>query len=109
MIIHHEQVRKADEPWWLRGLVVLAIGWYLWRRRNPLAMVVIALGAILLAQAGRAQRTDASGPIEETGRWVTVRVLSVLVVLGGVGLIALATQPDPQSARRHLGRRAWEK
>ncbi len=59
-------IKLFDEYWWLKGLLVLAVGWYLWRKQNPYATAVIALGAALFAQSWRVQQNKAAKPED---RW----------------------------------------
>jgi hypothetical protein len=82
-LLNHESVNKIDvfrDHWWLKPLLTLAVGWWLWRKGNPWAMTVLALGAALFVKAyldheeaekakkAQAQKTPASGPyFDEAG------------------------------------------
>jgi hypothetical protein len=44
------------DQWWVKGLATLIAGWYLWRRGNKLAPVVLLLGGYWFAQGWREEQ-----------------------------------------------------
>lgn len=64
-----DKIALFREHWWLKPLLVLVAGWYLWRRQNKYATIVLALGAALFAQAWRAyqNKTAKPGEVVDTG------------------------------------------
>jgi hypothetical protein len=44
------------ENWWLKSAAVLGIGWWLFNRGNAYAQIVLALGAVSLVDAYKAQK-----------------------------------------------------
>jgi hypothetical protein len=72
------------DHWWLKGALLMIIGWWLWKKQNPYAQVVLALGVVQLIDSYKAHKKeqekekeaggakkgkDASGP-DESG-WDT--------------------------------------
>ncbi len=43
------------DNWWLKGGLLLIIGWYLWRKQNPYAEIVLALGVVQLVDSFKAR------------------------------------------------------
>jgi hypothetical protein len=61
------------DNWFLKGAALIIIGWFLWRRQNPYAQIVLALGMVSLIDGYRARPKkdkDTKGPDYETG-WDT--------------------------------------
>jgi hypothetical protein len=65
--------------WWLKPLLVLAVGWWAWRKEKVYAGLILAIGAALFAQAWRTESNiTAKPPIEsgdvawdaDAGQWV---------------------------------------
>lgn len=57
-LLQSETVSKMTifkDHWWLKGAVLLAVGWWLWRRQNPYAQIVLALGAVQLIDSYKAR------------------------------------------------------
>jgi hypothetical protein len=59
------------DNWWLKGALMLIVGWVLWRKQNPYAQIVLALGAVQLIDSykARPKEKETAGP-EDTG-WDT--------------------------------------
>src|ERR1700678_3925144 len=44
-----KKIQVFVENWWLKGVLLVAAGWWLWKKRNPWWGVVAGLGATTLA------------------------------------------------------------
>ena len=62
-----DKIALFKDHWWLKPLLVLVAGWYLWRRQNPYATIVLALGAALFAQAWKTEQNKKNPPGTESG------------------------------------------
>jgi hypothetical protein len=73
------KIELFKEHWWLKPLLVLGIGYWLWRRQSPWAYAVLSAGAAMFVQAWKARpeskkdgaKKDGTtqGPDDEAGRW----------------------------------------
>jgi hypothetical protein len=43
------------DHWWLKGALLMIIGWWLWKKQNPYAQVVLALGVVQLIDSYKAR------------------------------------------------------
>lgn len=57
------------DNWWLKGAVLIIIGWYLWRKQNQYAQIVLALGVVQLIDSykARPKAKETAGPEDEAG------------------------------------------
>jgi hypothetical protein len=53
-----DKYKTFQEHWWLKPLLAVAIGYYLWRRGNPFGHAMLSTAAALFVQAYRARPKD---------------------------------------------------
>jgi hypothetical protein len=59
--------------WWLKGAVLIIIGWFLWRRQNQYAQIVLALGVAQLIDSykSRSKTPKETSDPGDTAEWET--------------------------------------
>lgn len=68
------KIQLFQEHWWLKPLLVLGYGYWLWRRQSSWAFAVLSAGAAMFVQAWKARPSakkdnTTQGPDDEAGRW----------------------------------------
>jgi hypothetical protein len=73
-LLQSETLNKMSifkDNWWLKGAVLIIIGWYLWRKQNQYAQIVLALGVVQLIDSYKARpKSKETGWYDDTG-WDT--------------------------------------
>jgi hypothetical protein len=69
-----EDMQFLKDHWYVKPLLILGLGYLLFRRGSPWAAAVISTGAALFVQAWKERPKDGKpaethGPEDETGRW----------------------------------------
>ncbi len=57
-LLQSETVNKMSvfkDNWWLKGAILIITGWYLWRKQNQYAQIVLALGVVQLIDSYKAR------------------------------------------------------
>jgi hypothetical protein len=66
-----KDIQVFKDHWWLKPLLIMGLGYWLWRRNNPWASAILASGSALFAQAWKSRpesKKETSGP-DEAGWW----------------------------------------
>lgn len=66
---HSNQIAVLRDNWWARGAILLVVGYYLHRRGNSYANIIIGLGVVMFTRglqardaAAKGQKADTSAP-----------------------------------------------
>jgi hypothetical protein len=49
------------DHWWLKGALLMIVGWWLWRKQNPYAQIVLALGVVQLIDSYKSRPKKKEG------------------------------------------------
>jgi hypothetical protein len=66
-----KDIQVFKDHWWLKPLIVVGTGYWLWRKGHPWAVALLSSGAALFVGAWRSRpesKKEAAGP-EEAGWW----------------------------------------
>lgn len=73
-----DKIALFKDHWWMKALLVMGLGYWLYRKQSPWAAAVLSAGAAMFVQAWRARpvaKSDAKkdattqGPDEDAGGW----------------------------------------
>jgi len=55
------KISVFKDHWWLKGAVLIIVGWALWKKQNPYAQIVLALGMVALVDGYKTRPKEKDG------------------------------------------------